>query len=72
LDGSYILSNNESKGKRIFGKASRTTFADDEIKKNKDKVGPGNYQLPSDFGIYQLDLSMLNKSGFKGTASRRM
>lgn len=50
--GKYILSKNKGNGIRSFSSSKRLTFIDDTRKSVKNLPGPGNYDKPSDFGIY--------------------
>ena len=50
--GKYILSNHKGAGTRAFSQTSRKIFTDDVSKSVKNLPGPGNYESPSDFGVY--------------------
>lgn len=40
-------------GTRAFSMSKRSTFIDEAAKENNKKLpGPGNYDKPSDFGVY--------------------
>ena len=48
----YILSKNKGSGIRSFSSSKRLTFIDETQKSIKHLPGPGNYDRPSDFGVY--------------------
>lgn len=48
----YVLSNHQGQGTRAFEKNARLTFTDDFKTKSKKVPGPGDYELPSQFGVY--------------------
>jgi len=57
-EGKYILSKNQSAGKRKFMLGRRESFTEFESRRSQsNKIsnlapGPGTYRLPSDFGHY--------------------
>lgn len=50
--GKYIQSKHKGSGTRAFSMSERKTFIDETSKSVKKLPGPGNYDKPSDFGIY--------------------
>lgn len=51
----YILSKNKGSGIRAFTSSKRLTFMDEREREGKKLPGPGNYDPPSDFGVYGLN-----------------
>ena len=47
----YVLSQHKGRGCRSFNKTQRSHFTD-EFATNKRTPGPGQYEKPSDFGVY--------------------
>ena len=47
-----MLSNHKGSGTRAFSHNPRKIFTDDVSKSLKNLPGPGNYEKPSDFGVY--------------------
>ena len=50
-EGKYVLSKNQSAGKRKFLLGRRLSFTEFSAKRSQTP-GPGSYRLPSDFGHY--------------------
>lgn len=51
-NGKYVLSKRKGSGTRKFDIEGRKTFTD-KFREDSTKVpGPGNYEKPSDFGVY--------------------
>lgn len=50
--GKYVLSNHKGAGTRTFGQTARSTFTDEFRKTGLKFPGPGDYQPPSEFGVY--------------------
>lgn len=48
----YTLSVHKGNGTRAFSKSQRMTFINDSKTKSKKTPGPGNYELPTEFGTY--------------------
>lgn len=63
--GKYILSGHQGNGTRAFGQTARTTFTDQFRKTSSKLPGPGNYESPTEFGIYGDSKYYKTLAGFK-------
>ena len=68
-EGKYVLSNNQSAGKRKFMLGRRESFTEFEARRSRTP-GPGTYRLPSDFGQYDELLKPNMTTGDFGKTGR--